>query len=411
MAILLCSSFFVHGQTTIKGKYKGTYPDNCAFQAYHNYLGDQLIWHRFQITDGLFSCTVESKQPMIEIFQSYIYMAGNDTIDLEVDSLNNLKFKNDPTNTTLEKLNETFVSLLNKAFNSGFSIFFNNEDAPWLNTIDSLLNTVADDKVRKLFTEYSHIRLSHICLCAAFTETQNYNAAKIEKYFRPADSLLWLQLQQGRIALRNYYLEYLPKKKGISAEMSFKSEAFQKLSQIIKNYIRYQYLAAELQNNKKLNSFHEQVFTELRLACSGKELTMIDDLHTSFRSLQDNFWTSNDSVQLTDLNNRVYSIRELGSKDSVTIYFWATWCQPCVAFLEKYNKNKDQYPKTIFISIDKDDEKWRRFCQKLNNDTPRNFYRIDPIKYEGFLKQLKIESVPRAIKVYSDHIFCFNCKI
>lgn len=67
-----------------------------------------------------------------------------------------------------------------------------------------------------------------------------------------------------------------------------------------------------------------------------------------------------------DRNDQQYSLNKLSGK-VVFIDFWATWCTPCVSALPEseslLKKIKKPQFELVFISLDRDIEKWKKFLK------------------------------------------------
>ncbi len=88
------------------------------------------------------------------------------------------------------------------------------------------------------------------------------------------------------------------------------------------------------------------------------------------------------------------------------LYIWASWCIPCLDFMEQYLKQENK--KLIqFISIDQSYENWSKALKKLNAPLTDNWL-VQKEHLETFKRRLLIKSVPRIIKLDNNVIKNFN---
>jgi thiol-disulfide isomerase/thioredoxin len=95
---------------------------------------------------------------------------------------------------------------------------------------------------------------------------------------------------------------------------------------------------------------------------------------------------------VTGLDISAVKLQPKGS-DSAVLYFWATWCGPCIAFIKTYLANQAAKPKYIFISLDADEDKWKKMSQELGLPDEINLQMRRPF-IESFRKNFNIESLP-----------------
>ena len=76
-----------------------------------------------------------------------------------------------------------------------------------------------------------------------------------------------------------------------------------------------------------------------------------------------------ETTNLTDLNGTKHNISELVGQPT-TVYFWATWCNPCLKTLEDLAQGRKAPPKQHFvaIAIDDDQELVKKMIQRTGFD-------------------------------------------
>lgn len=98
--------------------------------------------------------------------------------------------------------------------------------------------------------------------------------------------------------------------------------------------------------------------------------------------------------KLTDRNLLSY----LDSTKQNTVYIWASWCAPCIEKLQSISHKMDsinQRTNLILVSIDEDDAKWQKACEKLS--FPFNHYKAKNTSV--FQKKLLIHSIPLSMDI------------
>ncbi|MCV9386514.1 TlpA family protein disulfide reductase [Reichenbachiella ulvae] len=72
------------------------------------------------------------------------------------------------------------------------------------------------------------------------------------------------------------------------------------------------------------------------------------------------------SIELKEINGRVFSLRDLQGSELTVVDFWATWCKPCVKSI----------PKLIELSENFESDKVK--FVGINVDSPRNSAKVRP---------------------------------
>lgn len=121
-------------------------------------------------------------------------------------------------------------------------------------------------------------------------------------------------------------------------------------------------------------------------------------LETSFTTL------TGETVTLQDILDSVK-----GSPALIDI--WATWCPDCIKSFEGSKKIKQEFPNTkyIYLSLDKDQEKWKQGVAKYQI-SGEHFYLNDPKGMKGeFGASINLNWIPRYIVVDKDsNIVLYN---
>lgn len=104
------------------------------------------------------------------------------------------------------------------------------------------------------------------------------------------------------------------------------------------------------------------------------------------------------AFKLLDLENNIYTLADFKGK-YIYIDVWATWCKPCIeeapyfeALKEKYTHKNIEF---VSISVDKEKEKWQRFCDVKNKNDQQ--YWVENAK--EFLDSYFIKTIPHFILI------------
>ncbi|WP_422090453.1 TlpA family protein disulfide reductase [Tenacibaculum ovolyticum] len=105
-------------------------------------------------------------------------------------------------------------------------------------------------------------------------------------------------------------------------------------------------------------------------------------------------------VYITDINKKNETLKSLISKNKgkvIFIDFWASWCIPCIKQIPFSKALKKEYQNKeitfVYLSIDKDFEKWRE--TSLKEEIIKNNFLAINYPNADFYKKLRISSIPR----------------
>lgn len=113
---------------------------------------------------------------------------------------------------------------------------------------------------------------------------------------------------------------------------------------------------------------------------------------------------------LTSPDKQNYSLADvLDAYKGQVVYIdlWASWCAPCLEEIPASARLSSRYQSrglvVLYLSIDRDPEKWRQALKKLPKGARHRFVFLDPDK-AAFLKELEVSSVPRYMLIDRDGI-------
>jgi thiol-disulfide isomerase/thioredoxin len=226
----------------------------------------------------------------------------------------------------------------------------------------------------------------------------------INKDIEISDPNYWLQSQAGRVFLRTFFTKLLAETKGenelklIGQQKLFKDTRIQK-------YTLYQYFMGLINDQKDpvdavtiLKNFNH---FEQSYSFSVSELKSLHDLKTKLNLLNRNIMLLFQKEPLSDYAGNLLGKEKdslLSMSGKVILYYWASWCAPCRATINKLKSDETEYKgehyKIIFISIDDTRKSWRKVQYKVLN--ANNSFLISNLPQDPFYYFFKIwQEVPR----------------
>lgn len=129
---------------------------------------------------------------------------------------------------------------------------------------------------------------------------------------------------------------------------------------------------------------------------------------TQFNNLNIKEFANSDS--LIDINNNTVSFSEFAKNKNIHLYIWASWCAPCVHFIQKLNVEQIGLlnpVSIIFLSLDADFQSWKDRSKQLGFPNPIN-YLIKGGYNSAFSKKLNLKAIPQLIDINQGKVNMFN---
>lgn len=135
---------------------------------------------------------------------------------------------------------------------------------------------------------------------------------------------------------------------------------------------------------------------------SIKDNSMRDTLLSIERKSKKEFSQQILKTELETPSGAKITLNEMISENSrklIYLDFWATWCGPCLMEMPHSQKLAEEFRddsiEFVYISIDKDKNKWKKKITSLPNGRNKHHYYLG--EGTGFAKDMEIQSVPRYI--------------
>ena len=172
----------------------------------------------------------------------------------------------------------------------------------------------------------------------------------------------------------------------------------------IKRHVGYHYFLSLLYSDTSFHEYSEVVKNieqfEKKYDCGANDIIKFEKIKIQFLKKGNDITQLFNQQELVNYSNGKLKGEKFGllkNQGKLIIYYWASWCIPCLETMNNLKKTIAEYEgeqyKILFISIDKKHESWKKV--KLNLLTPINSYRLNDFSSSSFYTVFQITQVPR----------------
>ena len=282
----------------------------------------------------------------------------------------------------------------------------------YINSIVNYISTITakkkyniNDEILSAIKQYCMAKLAHFTVLPILYRA-NYDEqlfALIKRDVKINNPTYWLQIQPGRIFLKNYFLKVVLPKNKYDFHKTLASDILFNDTEI-KKYLQYHYFNWLLSRDTAVNNLaaniKEFIDYENKYHFTTEEHKILQQLKTKFDLTGKNIiplfsrqlLVNNKGEILGDEKNDL-----LKNKGKVIIDYWASWCLPCIETISTLKSDEITYKgekyKIIFISKDENQQQWLNKKYLVLNSG--NSFRLSDFTSPSFYKTFQIDAIPR----------------
>lgn len=264
-----------------------------------------------------------------------------------------------------------------------------------------------DSQITLALKEYLAEKLAHfLVLPVLFGNPYNRDqlAAIIRRDVHINYPEYWLQVQSGRIFLKNYYRKILLPEAGYDLMKSQNNKIFS--YEPFKKLVTYQYFLECLELGTVKTRFEltlDWEEAEAGMVLSNGEKKTMQDVYVNIQQVGQDISEMFTALPLINTDGRLLTDKEkkaLVSGSDILIDFWASWCVPCRQAMERHRAENvvisHREYRIIYLSIDENDKLWKAVKYPFLHS--KNSFRITGPD-NSFIREFGIYTIPRYILI------------
>jgi thiol-disulfide isomerase/thioredoxin len=283
-----------------------------------------------------------------------------------------------------------------------FSMFINRRIA-YINSAEATSCYQLNNQTSDACIEYCQMMLADYIVFPIHNneaDKQQYVENEIDKKVKIKNPDYWIYTRAGRNFLTTYFFDVLLARHKNNLDEILTTESLCRHNPI-RRYLGYQYFSSLLKNDSSFTDYMWAVKSiddfKKKYDCSREDIKMFDKLREQFLRKGNDVTELFKKQLLADYAGKEVKEDLLKEKGKIFVYYWASWCIPCIETISKIKNTTVTYQgqqyKAIFISIDKKREQWLK--AKREALTAGNSFRLTNLVKKSFFTVFQVSAVPR----------------